>query len=152
MTTHLSQLAQHDLLTDLPNRLLLNDRLQQAISLARRHGHRIAVLFLDLDRFKHINDSLGHVIGDQLLQAVARRLKTCVRRSDTVGRQGGDEFVVVLSELDVPENAALSAAKLLAALNAPYRIGVHDLHVPVSIGISIYPDDTTDATMLINNA
>jgi len=144
--------AQHDFLTDLPNRSLLNDRLEQAISLARRHGHRIAVLFLDLDRFKHINDSLGHVIGDQLLQAVARRLKTCLRRSDTVGRQGGDEFVVVLSELDLPENAARSAAKLLAALTPPYRVGLHDLHVPMSIGVSIYPDDGVDAATLINNA
>ena len=144
--------AQHDFLTDLPNRVLLNDRLQQAISLARRHGHRIAVLFLDLDRFKHINDSLGHVIGDQLLQAVARRLTACLRRSDTVGRQGGDEFVVVLSELDLPENAARSAAKLLAALTPPYRVGLHDLHVPMSIGVSIYPDDGEDAATLINNA
>ena len=152
MATHLSHGAQHDFLTDLPNRMLLNDRLQQAISLARRHGHRIAVLFLDLDRFKHINDSLGHVLGDQLLQAVAMRLKACVRRSDTVGRQGGDEFVVVLSELDVAENAARSAAKLLAALTAPYHIGLHHLTVPVSIGVSIYPDDAEDAATLINNA
>jgi diguanylate cyclase (GGDEF)-like protein len=152
MATQLSYMAQHDFLTDLPNRMLLNDRLKQAISLARRHGHRIAVLFLDLDRFKHINDSLGHVLGDQLLQAVAMRLKACVRRSDTVGRQGGDEFVLILSELDVPENAAGSAAKLLAALNVPYHIGLHDLHVPASIGVSIYPDDAADAETLINNA
>jgi len=152
MTTQLSHLAQHDFLTDLPNRMLLHDRLQQAISLARRHGHRIAVLFLDLDHFKHINDSLGHVLGDQLLQAVATRLKTCVRRSDTVGRQGGDEFVLILSELDVPENAAISAGKLLAALTVPYHIGLHNLHVPVSIGVSIFPDDAADAETLINNA
>jgi diguanylate cyclase (GGDEF)-like protein/PAS domain S-box-containing protein len=152
MATQLSYMAQHDFLTDLPNRMLLNDRLKQAISLARRHGHRIAVLFLDLDRFKHINDSLGHVLGDQLLQAVAMRLKACVRRSDTVGRQGGDEFVLILSELDVPEHAAGSAAKLLAALNVPYHIGLHDLHVPGSIGVSIYPDDAADAETLINNA
>jgi diguanylate cyclase (GGDEF)-like protein/PAS domain S-box-containing protein len=152
MATQLSYMAQHDFLTDLPNRMLLNDRLKQAISLARRHGHRIAVLFLDLDRFKHINDSLGHVLGDQLLQAVAMRLKACVRRSDTVGRQGGDEFVLILSELDVPENAAGSAAKLLTALNVPYHIGLHDLHVPASIGVSIYPDDAADAETLINNA
>jgi diguanylate cyclase (GGDEF)-like protein/PAS domain S-box-containing protein len=152
MARQLSYLAQHDYLTDLPNRMLLNDRLEQAISLAERHGYRIAVLFLDLDRFKHINDSLGHVVGDQLLQAVASRLKTAVRRSDTVGRRGGDEFVLILSELDVPEKARASAAKLLAALTVPYHIGLHDLHVPVSIGVSIYPDDTKDAETLINNA
>ncbi len=152
MSMQLSHLAQHDFLTDLPNRMLLNDRLQQAIMLARRHGYRIAVLFMDLDRFKHINDSLGHVVGDQLLQAVAVRLERCVRESDTVGRQGGDEFVVVLSELDAAENAGISAAKLLAALTLPYHIGPHDVHVPVSIGVSIYPDDAEDAETLINNA
>jgi len=152
LSTQLSHLAKHDYLTDLPNRMLLSDRLEQAISLAQRHGDRIAVLFLDLDHFKHINDSLGHVIGDQLLQAVAVRLKRCVRRSDTIGRHGGDEFVLVLSGLDAPERAAISAAKLLAALTIPYHIGLHDLHVPVSIGVSIYPDDGDDAATLINNA
>ena len=152
MALQLSHLAQHDSLTDLPNRMLLNDRLQQAITMARRHGYRIAVLFLDLDRFKHINDSLGHVVGDQLLQAVAVRLERCVRESDTVGRQGGDEFVVVLSELEAAENAGISAAKLLAALTLPYHIGSHDIIVPVSIGVSIYPDDGEDAETLIKNA
>ena len=107
---------------------------------------------MDLDRFKHINDSLGHVIGDQLLQAVATRLESCVRESDTVGRQGGDEFVVVLSELEAAENAGISSAKLLAALTLPYHIGAHDLIVPVSIGVSIYPDDGETAEALINNA
>jgi diguanylate cyclase (GGDEF)-like protein/PAS domain S-box-containing protein len=152
MSLQLSHLAQHDSLTDLPNRMLLNDRLQQAITMARRHDYRIAVLFMDLDRFKHINDSLGHVVGDQLLQAVATRLESCVRESDTVGRQGGDEFVVVLSELDAAESAGISAAKLLAALTLPYHIGQHDVIVPVSIGVSIYPDDGDTAEALINNA
>src|ERR1019366_3790750 len=95
----MSHLAQHDALTDLPNRLLLNDRLTQAISLARRNHHRLAVLFLDLDGFKNINDSLGHSIGDKLLQSISTRLLACVRKSDTVSRQGGDEFVVLLSEV-----------------------------------------------------
>src|ERR1700676_3853681 len=99
-TLTMSYLAQHDSLTDLPNRALLNDRLTEAISLARRHQRRLAVLFLDVDRFKHINDSLGHMIGDELLHVVGSRLTMCVRSSDTVSRHGGDEFVVVLSELE----------------------------------------------------
>ena len=95
-TLSMSYLARHDSLTDLPNRLLLNDRLTEALSLARRHKRRLAVLFLDVDRFKHINDSLGHMIGDRLLQSIAQRLLACVRESDTVSRQGGDEFVILL--------------------------------------------------------
>ena len=145
-------LAQHDFLTDLPNRMLLNDRLTQAMALARRHGHRLAVLFLDLDRFKHVNDSLGHVIGDGLLQAVARRLLTCVRSSDTVSRLGGDEFVVVLSEIEHANDAAASAQKIIAALAAPHEIANHQLHVTATIGISIYPDDGPDAEKLIKSA
>jgi diguanylate cyclase (GGDEF)-like protein/PAS domain S-box-containing protein len=152
MSMQLSHLAQHDFLTDLPNRMLLNDRLEQAIASARRRGNQIAVLFLDLDRFKHINDSFGHVVGDQLLQEVALRLQRSVRRSDTVSRLGGDEFVVVLPELETPESAAGSAAKLHAALAVPYQVGSHSLRVPVSIGISIYPDDAEDAETLINSA
>ena len=145
-------LAQHDFLTDLPNRMLLNDRLTQAIALARRHGHHLAVLFLDLDRFKHVNDSLGHVIGDTLLQSVARRLVTCVRSSDTVSRQGGDEFVVLLSEIEHADDAAASAQKIIAALVAPHDVANHQLHVTVTIGISIYPDDGPDAETLIKCA
>jgi diguanylate cyclase (GGDEF)-like protein/PAS domain S-box-containing protein len=145
-------LAQHDFLTDLPNRMLLDDRLTQAIALARRHGHRLAVLFLDLDRFKHVNDSLGHVIGDTLLQSVARRLAACVRSSDTVSRQGGDEFVVLLSEIEHGDAAASSAQKVIAALVAPHEVAGHQLHVTVSIGISIYPDDGPDAETLIKCA
>src|SRR5439155_14627670 len=100
MSLKMSHQAAHDFLTDLPNRMLLHDRLTQAIASARRHGHHLAVLFLDLDRFKHVNDSLGHEIGDMLLQSVAARLTTCVRRSDTISRQGGDEFVILLSEIE----------------------------------------------------
>ena len=122
-SAQLAHMAQHDFLTDLPNRMLLDDRLRQAVALAQRHGCRLAVLFLDLDRFKHINDSLGHVIGDQLLQSVAMRLKRSVRRSDTVGRLGGDEFLVILSGVTTLEDAGVSAAKLLAALTVPYHIG-----------------------------
>ncbi|MDP1707898.1 MAG: EAL domain-containing protein [Gammaproteobacteria bacterium] len=152
MVLKMSHLAQHDLLTDLPNRLLLNDRLIQAIALAQRHGTQLAVLFLDLDRFKHINDSLGHAIGDYLLQSVAERLAACVRSSDTVSRQGGDEFVILLSKVEHAKDAARSAEKVLAALTAPYDIAQHDLHVTVSIGIGIYPDDGQDAETLLQSA
>lgn len=145
-------LAQHDFLTDLPNRVLLSDRLTQAIALARRHGHRLAVLFLDLDQFKHVNDSLGHAIGDLLLQSVARRLVACVRDSDTVSRQGGDEFVVLLSEIDCADDAAVTARQINAALVAPHDIAHHQLHVTTTIGISIYPDDGPNAETLIKNA
>ncbi len=147
-----THLAQHDFLTDLPNRMLLNDRLTQAIALARRHGHHLAVLFLDLDRFKHVNDSLGHVIGDALLQSVARRLLTCVRNSDTVSRHGGDEFVVLLSEIEHADDAAARAQKIIAALVAPHHVAHHQLHVTVTIGISIFPDDGLDAEALIKGA
>ena len=148
----MSHLAEHDFLTGLPNRMLLNDRLTQAISLSRRHNSQIAVLFLDLDRFKKINDSLGHAIGDQLLQSVAVRLTSCVRRSDTVTRQGGDEFVVLLSELSEAQDAAITAAKILDALTLPHHIGPHKINVSVSIGVSIYPGDGGSAELLIKNA
>lgn len=147
----LDHLAHHDVLTDLPNRMLLQDRLGQAIELAQRQGRQLVVMFMDLDRFKHINDSLGHAIGDQLLQSVAQRLVGCVRRSDTVSRQGGDEFVLLLS-IAHSEDAATSAQKMLEALALPHRIERHDLHISVSIGISIYPDDGQDAETLIKNA
>jgi len=147
-----SHLAQHDLLTGLPNRVLLNDRVSNAISLARRQGTLRAVLLLDLDDFKHINDSLGHPIGDQLLQSVAQRMVACVRSSDTVSRQGGDEFVVLLSELAAADDAARSADKILLALAERHSIANQEFHVTASIGISIYPDDGEDAQTLIKCA
>ena len=152
MTLKMSHLAQHDFLTDLPNRVLFNDRLSHSIALAHRSGKPLAVLFVDLDHFKNINDSLGHAIGDQLLREVALRLVPCVRESDTVSRQGGDEFVVLLSELSHPEDAAIIAAKLRTALIAPYTIANHDLHVTASIGISVYPDDGQDAETMLKSA
>ena len=144
--------AQHDVLTDLPNRLLLNDRLTQAMALARRHKNKLAVLFLDLDRFKHINDSLGHDIGDRLLQAVAHRLLGCVRGSDTVSRHGGDEFIVLLPQVRRARDAAVSAEKILVALGAPHRIKQHDLHLTASMGIATYPADGADAETLTKHA
>jgi diguanylate cyclase (GGDEF)-like protein/PAS domain S-box-containing protein len=152
MALQMTHAAQHDFLTGLPNRMLFSDRLSRAIVLARRHTEKVAVLFLDLDGFKHINDSLGHPIGDQLLQSVAMRLVGCVRGSDTVSRQGGDEFVVLLSEMQESENAALTAERMLRAVAEAHSIGQHDLHVTTSIGISVYPEDGQDAEELIENA
>jgi diguanylate cyclase (GGDEF)-like protein len=152
MTIKISELAQHDVLTGLPNRAYLNDRIAQAITVAHRHGTKFAVLFLDLDNFKHINDSLGHPIGDTLLQSVARRLVSCVRDSDTVSRQGGDEFIVLLSEVAEAKNAAPCAQKLLTMLKAPNFVGHHSLEVSASIGISIYPEDGLDPETLIKTA
>lgn len=145
-------MAQHDVLTGLPNRSLLMDRLAQAIAFAHRHGKKVALIYLDLDHFKHINDSLGHAVGDQLLQSAARRLQECVRQSDTVCRQGGDEFVVLLAEVEAAGAAALAAEKLIEAMAEPYFIGGHRLHATVSIGISLYPDDGTDVETLMTNA
>jgi len=152
MTLQMTYFAQHDLVTNLPNRLLLNDRISQAISLARRQRRPLAVLFLDLDRFKNINDSLGHAAGDTLLQSVSKRLLSSIRRSDTVSRQGGDEFVILLSEIAHPEDAATSARQILHSLSTPHSVGGQDLHVLGSIGISLYPEDGEDAETLINNA
>jgi diguanylate cyclase (GGDEF)-like protein/PAS domain S-box-containing protein len=152
MSNRMSYLAHHDYLTDLPNRLLLNDRLVQAMAAARRHQEQLAVLFVDMDRFKHINDSLGHAIGDELLLSIAGRLVANVRSSDTVSRQGGDEFVILLSTIAHAEDAALSANKILAALGMPHHVKEHDLQITASIGIGVYPDDGTDAGTLVKNA
>jgi diguanylate cyclase (GGDEF)-like protein len=170
--------AEHDFLTGLPNRILLNDRIGQAIALAQRHKKKVVVLFLDLDGFKHINDSLGHAVGDKLLQSIARRLVACVRASDTVSRQGGDEFVVLLSEVERSKDAgaaaerlvravagshaidqhelhihvAITAGRMLQAVAEAHAIGDHDLYVTASMGVSVYPDDGPDAETLIQNA
>jgi diguanylate cyclase (GGDEF)-like protein/PAS domain S-box-containing protein len=152
LSNRMLYLAQHDSLTDLPNRVLLHDRLNHAICLAHRRRKQMAVLFLDVDRFKNVNDSLGHVIGDRLLQSVARRLVSCVRRSDTVSRQGGDEFVILLSEINQAQDAALSAEKMLQTLAVPYHIDHHELRVTSSIGIVVYPDDGTDADTLLKHS
>ena len=144
--------AEHDFLTGLPNRMLLNDLIGRAIGLAPRHMKQVAVLFLDLDGFKHINDSLGHGVGDKLLQVVAGRLSACVRASDTVSRQGGDEFVVLLSEAEKWEDATIVARRMLAAVAEPCSIDQHELHITTSIGVSVFPDDGNDAETLIKNA
>ena len=141
MALEMTHSAQHDFLTGMPNRMLLNDRVSQAIAWAQRHSKKVAVLFLDLDGFKHINDSLGHPTGDKLLQSVAKRLVDCVRGSDTVSRQGGDEFVVLLTEVGQSEDAAITARRMLQTVAEAHSIDQHDLHVTTSIGLSVFPDD-----------
>ena len=152
MALEMSHTAKHDVLTGLPNRALVNDRITQAITLAGRHKTQLAVLFLDLDGFKHINDSLGHAIGDKLLQSIARRLRACVRASDTVSRQGGDEFVVVLTQIAQSQDAAISAQKIINALAEPHSIDHHTLQITASMGISVFPAGGHDAETLIKTA
>ncbi|QDZ29512.1 diguanylate cyclase [Noviherbaspirillum sp. UKPF54] len=145
-------LAHHDALTGLPNRRLLEDRLEQAMEMARRHGNLVAVLFIDLDRFKPINDLLGHRIGDLLLKAVGQRLRSLVRGVDTVARLGGDEFVLVLPGLHGAGDAGDAAHRVLDALAQPYAVEDHVLSVTPSIGISLYPQDGADADTLLGCA
>jgi diguanylate cyclase (GGDEF)-like protein/PAS domain S-box-containing protein len=151
-SVEMSRMAQHDVLTRLPNRTLFNDRLKQAILLAERQGKQLAVLFVDLDQFKRINDSLGHAMGDKLLRSVAGRLMACIRRADTVCRLGGDEFVVLLAEVSSREAAAAIARKILRAVAAPHIIDNKSLDLSASIGGSIYPGDGQDAEILLGQA
>ncbi len=152
MAQHIVHAAEHDWLTDLPNARLLSRRIATAIENARRYRLRVAVLFLDLDGFKHINDSLGHSIGDRLLQSVAKRLTGCVRPSDTVSRQGGDEFVVLLTSIQREEDPANLARRLLRSVAEVHSVDQHELHVTASIGVSMFPDDGSDTETLIKNA
>jgi diguanylate cyclase (GGDEF)-like protein/PAS domain S-box-containing protein len=147
-----AHMAHHDALTGLPNRVLLRDRIQQAIAHAHRASAQVAVLFLDLDRFKTINDSLGHQLGDRLLQSVASRILVCVREGDTVSRVGGDEFVVVVPGLAASTDASSVAGKILEVLASAFHLHGNDLHVAASIGISLYPSDGLDAETLMRNA
>jgi diguanylate cyclase (GGDEF)-like protein/PAS domain S-box-containing protein len=152
MASQITYLAEHDFLTGLPNRMLLNDRITKAIVLALRQKQKLALLFLDLDGFKHINDSLGHPVGDKLLQSVAKRLHDCIDTSETVSRQGGDEFVVLLGGLERAEDVVAPARRMLEAVAGPHMIDGDNLHVTTSIGVSMYPDDGLDAETLIKNA
>jgi diguanylate cyclase (GGDEF)-like protein/PAS domain S-box-containing protein len=144
--------SQHDFLTGLPNRLLLEDRLGQAIALAERHSGEVAVLYIDLDKFKQVNDSLGHMVGDKLLQSVAERLEEQVRTPDTVSRQGGDEFVVLLQEVRTKEGAEVVTKRILEALAGVYSIGENQISITASIGVSRYPADGVDADTLVQHA
>ena len=145
-------LAQHDLLTGLPNRMLFSDRLSQAIAQAKRQQTQLVVLFANLDRFKNINDFLGHPVGNQVLQEAARRLAATVRESDTVCRQGGDEFILLVQGTSGPEQAAQVAGKLLTALSQPYLVDGRELALAASLGIACYPGDGEDAEALVMNA
>ena len=149
---HAHHLSLHDALTGLPNRRLLHDRLAQALAHARREGWQVAVMFLDLDRFKNINDTLGHAVGDDVLREFARRLTGALRNSDTVARVGGDEFVIVLSHPQEETSISLIAAKLLTQLSEPCDIGERTLRVTPSIGISVFPDDGDDPAKLLSYA
>jgi diguanylate cyclase (GGDEF)-like protein len=148
----LRDLAMYDSLTGLPNRMLLDDRMQQAASHAERSRKCFALMFVDLDRFKPVNDSFGHDVGDELLKNVAQRLSGSVRKSDTVARTGGDEFVVVLSEIGEPKDAAMVGRKLLDELSRPFFIGRREVNISGSIGISVYPNDGKDLNTLKANA
>jgi diguanylate cyclase (GGDEF)-like protein/PAS domain S-box-containing protein len=150
----IQRVAHHDSLTGLPNRLLFNDRLDQAISLAKRKSRQCALLYLDLDKFKPVNDALGHLAGDELLKGVAERIRHQVRQSDTVARVGGDEFVVILPEIARREEAEIVARKIVAALDAPFLLGsqLQSVCIGASIGIAVYPADARDADALVKAA
>jgi len=152
VTERLAHLAQHDALTDLPNRLLLTDRLNVALARAQRSGKPLALLFLDLDRFKNVNDALGHEQGDRLLVEAAARLKACVRASDTVSRQGGDEFLVLLADIESAQDAARVSQKLIEAVSRTYELGGAEFVLTASIGIACHPENGADAETLMRNA
>ena len=148
----IEQLAYYDSLTNLPNRRLLNDRLEQALALAKRFNRSMAVIFLDLDHFKNVNDTLGHDVGDELLCIVAERLLGCVRQTDTVCRQGGDEFIIVLTEISQLQDVTTVAEKTITAINQPIHIREHMLEISTSIGIATYPLNGTDAVEIMKKA
>ncbi|MCB1140576.1 MAG: diguanylate cyclase, partial [Leptospiraceae bacterium] len=145
-------LAHHDPLTELPNRILFNDRLTQGILHAARHNTRLAVLFIDLDHFKNINDTLGHQLGDQLLKMVAEELRKTIRACDTLARLGGDEFILLIEDLGGNQDATMVACKLLAVFEKAFFLAEHEIHISASIGISYYPADGQDCDELVKNA
>lgn len=144
----MKHLAHHDVLTDLPNRTLFADRLQQGLTQAKRDKSHLALMFIDLDRFKPVNDTYGHAVGDLLLKEVAKRLQNCVRKADTVSRIGGDEFVVLLPSIEAGQDAMLVARKMLQVIDEPFELAGHNLHISGSIGIAVYPDHGRDERTL----
>lgn len=152
MENRMLYLAHYDLLTDLPNRTLIHDRLKQALAYAKREKALLALMFIDLDKFKPVNDTLGHEVGDLLLKEVAFRLKQSVRESDTVARIGGDEFVVLLPLIETSQDAFVVADKIIRALEEPFPIEKHTIHISCSIGIAVYPEHGADQKTLQINA
>jgi diguanylate cyclase (GGDEF)-like protein/PAS domain S-box-containing protein len=152
LSAKLERLALHDSLTDLPNRSLFTDRLDRALARASRAGNSVVLLFIDLDEFKPVNDTLGHALGDRLLQSVAQRLRGCMRQADTVSRFGGDEFLVLLPDVSPTQDAAHCAAKVFRSLQPAHAIGEHQLHITASIGVSSYPRDAADGSGLLKCA
>jgi diguanylate cyclase (GGDEF)-like protein len=152
MTEELRHMAQHDPLTDLPNRALFNDRLNRELARAKRQHGRFAMAFIDLDHFKPINDRFGHDVGDQVLRRFASQLQRCVRAADTVGRIGGDEFVVLLAELSDADPVLALAEKLHQALHQPFVVDGHELSISCSIGVAVYPENGADAVALVKGA
>lgn len=150
--TRMLHLAQHDPLTDLPNRMLLHDRLDKALQRARREREHLALIYLDLDGFKQVNDRYGHEAGDELLKAVARRISCCIRESDTVGRMSGDEFTVLATRIDGAEAADRVAEKIRTSVNGTYELGGHDVAITASIGVAVYPDDAVGKKALFRKA
>ncbi len=149
---HIQFLAHHDSLTELPNRVLFQDRMELALAQADRSQRRVAVLLLDLDHFKHVNDSLGHTVGDALLAEVGARLKHCIRGGDTIARLGGDEFAVIQAQLDTIDQTVVLAERMIGELSQPFEIEGHMIHTGSSIGITVYPDDSRDIDQLLKNA
>ena len=148
----LADMATHDSLTGLPNRILLKDRLTMGLALTRRSGKRLAVFMLDLDKFKIINDTMGHDVGDQLLKSVGERLSDVMRKSDTVARTGGDQFILVLPQISLVGDAAKLAQRVLAIFREPFIFGGHRLNITTSVGIAIYPEDGENFETLLKNA
>jgi len=150
--TWLRHIARHDVLTDLPNRGLFNDRLLAALARTQQADGRLALLYIDLDRFKQINDTHGHAIGDMLLREVGHRIRHCVRESDTIGRIGGDEFIVLLNSIKLPEHASLIAEKIRASLEQPFELSGQRLDISASLGIAVYPEHGDEKKLLIRHA
>jgi diguanylate cyclase (GGDEF)-like protein/PAS domain S-box-containing protein len=148
----LRKMALHDSVTGLPNRTLLAEHIEHAFTLARRHQNKVALLFIDLDHFKAVNDRFGHEAGDALLKQIAQRLSGCLRASDLAARLGGDEFVVVLEELHQPEQAMAVARKIITELGLPYQVSATDITIGASIGVALYPDHATQADLLLRYA
>jgi diguanylate cyclase (GGDEF)-like protein/PAS domain S-box-containing protein len=152
MEQRLKQLALYDALTGLPNRTLFFDRMNQLLALAKRNGYVLALLYMDLNRFKEINDTLGHDMGDMLLVEAGKRMVSCTRKADTVARMGGDEFIGICGRIAAPQDAGVVAEKILAILSEPFHLKKHVCTISASIGISIYPQDGDDLEMLVNKA